>query len=154
MPGKSGWKGYCNRAAAMCIVSAYTEKSDAQLIQEIDSFGGGIPYGANGETYFNKYGLTRSFQNKENHTSALSAQLRSGGYALIHCKNNFKGKSGTKWSNAMHWLAIIGYRNEGGKEQIYVTDPAIKNNCKWVDIDEFDKNKSGYINYLIFVREK
>jgi len=152
-----GWEKKCNRAASMCIVSAYTGAPINQLIQEIDKFAaGGIPYGANGETYFNKYGLTRSFQNKENHTSALSAQLRSGGYALIHVKGNsgFIGKSGTKWTNELHWVSIIGYRNDNGKEQIYVADPASSARCGWYDIDEFDNNKSGFVNYLIFVREK
>ena len=151
-----GWGDKCNRAASMCIVSAYTEKSTSQLIQEINSYSGGIPYGANGESYFNRYGLTRSFQNKDNHTSALSAQLRSGGYALIHVQGSsgFIGKSGIKWTKELHWVSIIGYRNENGKEKIYVADPASSSRCGWYDIDEFDNNKSGYVNYLIFVREK
>ncbi|MBQ6992634.1 MAG: hypothetical protein IJN50_07035 [Clostridia bacterium] len=151
-----GWSDKCNRAASMCIVSAYTGKTIDQLISEINSYSGGIPYGSNGEKYFNQYGLTSSRQNTNNHVSALSAQLRSGGYALIHLKGNsgFIGESGTSWTKKIHWVSIIGYKNENGQEKIYVADPASSSRCDWYDIDEFENSKKGFVNYLYFVREK
>lgn len=155
----TGWGQKCNRAAAISIASAYENKTPQELIDNINACGDGIPFTTSkGNQFFNQYGLEISPQNTNNHVAALSAQLRSGGYAMIHVKKSneggFVGKSGKKWTSNMHWVSIIGYKNENGTEEIYIADPNNDKLTGWFDIDEFEKNQSGFVNYLIFVSEK
>lgn len=152
----TGWGQKCNRAAAVSIASAYTNKTPQELIENINACGDGIPFTTSkGNHFFNQYGLKITPQNTNNHVAALSAQLRSGGYAMIHVKgpSGFEGKD-RKWTSNMHWVSIIGYKNQDGIEKIYIADPNNDEGTGWFDIDEFEKKLSGFVNYLIFVSEK
>lgn len=147
--------GRCNAAACAIIASGYSDQTPTQLIDTRNSFGGDY-YGAiSGNSYWNRYGLQITKIDKDldiaNYTEDLRTQLVSGGYAAIWLNNHKKayyGKSGTKWTGDIHWVAVIDYKYEGGIEKMAVAD---WRGITWVGVDEFTTNG---ITHMVFINEK
>ncbi len=156
----SGWGGYCNRATAIAIASAYTNKTDNELISLANSasakpLSSGL---AGTQIFFNRFGLQASggMFGGENYTATMKKNLQSGKYAALHVVGSgYKGKSGKTWASttgAMHWVSILGYKNEKGKDKIFVGDPG-HGNTGWYDIDEF-VNGTGRVDMLYYIWPK
>ena len=83
--------------------------------------------------------------------------LRSGGYVAIWFNGGGTGKSGQRYcssgSGRMHWIGIIGYRNNNGKEQIFISDSAYIINeypdAGWKNLDEFEACKGNIASFVI-----
>lgn len=151
----SNWGDKCNRAADAIIASGYSDETPSQLISARNNTPGDYFGVIAGNSYWNKYGLkvtkTDNDLNLANYQEDLRNQLVSGGYAIIWLNNNsstYYGKSGTKWTSKFHWIAIIDYKYENGKEQMAVAD---WRGITWVGLDEFTTNG---VRHMVFVNEK
>ena len=51
----------------------------------------------------------------------------------------YYGASGTKWTGEIHWVAILDYRVNNGKEEIVIAD---WRGAGWYDIGEFQNGIS------------
>lgn len=153
------WDSGCNRAAQVSICSGYWSKSIDELIIEIAKAGSGVApcyqktYNECGLSYSNQE-LTGTWTFDEN---KIREQVQNGGYIALYLRGSWMGESGysktdpdTKWANRAHWIAILGYREIDGKEEIFVSDSAGRGNSGWWPINEFD----GIINNVVFVNEK
>lgn len=147
------WSDKCNRAAAAIIASGYSNESPSAIVTSMN-----IEYSKEGDPiiptkFFEQYGLERTtFQigglSVSEYTTKLREQLQNGGYAAIWVSGNAAYGKSKKWaSGEYHWVAIIDYRNNNGKEEIVIAD---WNGADWYDIDEF---KNG-ISFLSLISEK
>ena len=149
----SGWGNKCNRAAAAIIASGYTNQDAATLINTLNT-----KYAQAGDTivprnnFFNLYGLSLTSElgamGVSQYSEVLRNQLKSGGYAMIWINGSpYYGASGTKWTGQMHWLAILDYRVNNGREQIVIAD---WRGAGWYDIGEFKNgiSKIALINEM------
>ena len=104
--------------------------------------------------YWNAYGLKVTSNDTTNpshdYMNKLKNQLNSGGYALVWLgfSQTYIGKSGTKWTGNIHWMAIIDYRNENGTDKICIAD---WRGITWVDIDEFSEKG---VSIMLYINEK
>ena len=152
----NGWKTNCNRAAQASVCSGYINAEQALNLSaqapSADVDASGCPryvplYNAAGLTY-NDLGTppggTYPAQN-------IKAQLLGKGYLIVYLRSgNAFGKSGRQWTwNNPHWIAIIGYRENGGVEEIFVSDSA-NGGTGWQLLNEFD----GILTDVILVNEK
>ena len=144
--GGPGWAGRCNRAACAIIASGYSEQDANELITTMNKM---YDSEISSDNYWNLYGLTRA-EYKSGYVSAASfeeiirQQLREGGYVALWVNSNEKGyygKSGTRWTGNIHWMAIIDYRIKDGEEEIVIAD---YRGADWYDIDEFISGVSSY----------
>ena len=153
------WDSGCNRAAQVSICSGYWSKTIDELIIEIANAGSGVApryqktYNECGLSYSNQE-LTGTWTFDEN---KIREQVQNGGYIALYLRGSWMGESGysktdpnTKWANKAHWIAILGYREIDGKEEIFVSDSAGRGNSGWWPINEFD----GIINDVVFINEK
>lgn len=135
-----GWGNKCNRAAAAIIASGYTNQDASTLINTLNT-----KYAQAGDTivprnnFFNLYGLSLTSESGamsvSQYSEILRNQLKSGGYAMVWVKGSpYYGASGTKWTGEIHWLAILDYRVNNGREQIVIAD---WRGAGWYDIGEF-----------------
>lgn len=120
----SGWAKCCNRASSMSVVSGYATDTSFSTLYNVANFYGNGLLPAYAPEYFKKYGLTIERGKAEmDYRPAIRAQLQSGGYAIIYItRSNYYGKSGQKWASSAHWLAILGYRQNNNREEIFVSD--------------------------------
>ncbi len=137
-----GWGKKCNRAAAAIIASAYSNEQPHTLVQSMNDY-----YTREGDPivptlFFERYGLERTEYIRgglttDEYVTMLRKQLKNGGYAEIYVQKEggYTGKSGELWTTFEHWVAIIGYKSEGGQEKILIAD---HRGANWYDIDEFD----------------
>lgn len=134
----SGWGYFCNKAVAVCIASGYTNdeikslRSRAEQKEQIMSNMGTTNW------FFNKYGLTA----KKGSYSIKNIReiLNKGEYIGIRFSSAAYGKSGQDYASKNgHWIGIIGYKKESGKEQIFISDSA-HGGTGWHDIDEFESS--------------
>lgn len=136
----SGWGAKCNRAAGAIIASGYTDQDAATLVNTMN-----VKYAEAGDTivpqnnFFNLYGLELTSDSGgmgvSQYSEVLRNQLKSGGYAMIWLnKGEYYGASGTRWTGQIHWVAILDYRVNDGKEQIVIAD---WRGAGWYDIGEF-----------------
>lgn len=148
----SGWGSKCNRAAAAIIASGYTDQEPATLINTLNT-----KYAQAGDTivprdnFFNLYGLTLTSESGSmgvsQYSEVLRNQLKSGGYAMIWIQGSpYYGASATKWTGQMHWVAILDYKVNNGKEQIVIAD---WRGAGWYDIGEF----KGGISKIALINE-
>ena len=84
--------------------------------------------------------------------TALRTNLKAKKYVAMWFNGTTIGKSGQKYCSEIHWIGIIGYKNENGKEQIFITDPAW-GGSGWKNLDEFENCKSN-IKYFTVISEK
>ena len=150
----SGWGDKCNRAASAIVASGYSNQNADELINYInnnyDAGYGVIP----SNKYWNAYGLKVTSNDTTNpshdYMNKLKNQLNSGGYALVWLgfSQTYIGKSGTKWTGNIHWMAIIDYRNENGTDKICIAD---WRGITWVDIDEFSEKG---VSIMLYINEK
>ena len=146
------WSDKCNRAAAAIIASGYSNESASAIVLSMN-----IDYADEGDPiiptkFFEQYGLERTtFQtgglSVEEYTSQLREQLQNGGYAAIWLSGNTIYGKTQKWTDEIHWVAVIDYRNNNGKEEIVIAD---WRGADWYDIDEF---KNG-VSFLSLISEK
>ena len=135
----------------MILVSAYDDRDIGSLISDANKYY--WQTGVLSSSYLNNKNFTKNEISSNNlTTNKIATQLLDGGYILLYLKGvKFTGKSGTVWNNSMHWVSIIGYRNENNKEEIYVGTTGT-GKCGWYPIDEFINNQRGYIATVVFVR--
>lgn len=161
-----GWRGLCNNAAAITIASGYTTDSNEKLISVANNSARfPLASGIEGtKTFFNRYGLTAEWSTSDNlnYMATLKANLLAKKYAAIHVRSiqyqyPYVGASGKRWcseKSAMHWVAILGYRCEGGRDKIFVGDPGA-GNTGWYDIGEFSLTTNGqFIDSIYYIWEK
>jgi len=139
-------KGQCNRAVAASIVSAYKGgKTDMEVVLEVKQAGDYIFTNKKStKNFFSNYGLEVAMDQYDYSMDNMRTILTRGNYIAVWFKGDVKGKSGDTYSggkNKIHWIGIIGYKNENGKEQIFISDPGW-GSSGWKDIDEFEKVKS------------
>lgn len=138
----------------MILVSAYENKTLDDLISDANAF-----YGKGGvmdNTYLDTYEFTKTEMTVSDlaNKNKVVDQLVNGGYIMVRVEGTrFTGKSGTVWNKSGHWVSIIGYRNENGKEQFYVGTTGT-GKCGWYDLDEFTAKKQGTVTVVVFVNHK
>ena len=150
-----GWGRRCNRASQISVCSGYWEGDAIELIGEAnDAPDRTMPQY---KFLYDKCGLTYSAQNvPSSHTFEdvkRREQIQRGGYVILYVRGADKGEtgvgtSGRDWANSMHWVAILGYRQLGEKEEIFVSDSA-HDNTGWVPLNEFDNITQS----VVFVNE-
>ena len=138
-----GWGGKCNRAATAIIASGYSKEEPSSLIATMNTYYNDIiPSGKYMDIYGLKRGPYTGSMTVAEYTKRLREQLQKGGYACIWVnKGQYYGKSGMCWTNEIHWVAILDYKAEGGKEKIFIAD---WRGGAWYDIDEFSRGISNY----------
>jgi hypothetical protein len=152
-----GWRSSCNRAAQISVCSAYWEGSVNELIQAGKQAPSGVAPGY--QALYTTCGLTYSVQARNLSSpytfdsNKIKQQIQNGGYAHIYVRGTNQGadgvsKYGRDWANVAHWVAILGYREIDGVEEMFVSDSG-HNLSGWVPIDEFD----GITNHVFFVNE-
>ena len=100
------------------------------------------------DKYWNLYGLTRTEYKgtptkAEKFVEIIREQLRKGGYIAVWVNTEgagYRGKSNEGWTENIHWMAIIDYKVENGKEKIAIADAR---GVLWKDIDEFQSPVVG-----------
>ena len=148
------WNDRCNRAAQISVCSGYYNGNALDLINEVGSVAPRYT------SLYTKCGL--SYQNMNSgidstHTfdkNGIRGQIINGGYVILYVRGSEVGangisKYGRDWASAMHWVAILGYRNNGTVEEIFVSDSG-HGNTGWVPLDEFDTITAS----VVFVNEK
>jgi hypothetical protein len=152
----TGWGSYCNRATAIAIASGYTKKSDSDLIKIANNCNPKPLSDVSGTTvFFNKFGLKAKYMGAPgNYVATMKKNLQAGQYAALHVVGSgYTGKSGKRWasvSGAMHWVSILGYRNQDGKDQMFIGDSG-HGNTGWYNMDEFMKNGGKEIDMLYYI---
>lgn len=137
------WRGKCNRAATAIIASGYSKEEPSSLIVTMNTYYNDIiPSGKYMDIYGLKRGPYGGSMSVAQYTKLLREQLQKGGYACIWVNmGKYYGKSGMCWTDEMHWVAILDYKVEGGKEKIFIAD---WRGGAWYDIDEFSRGISNY----------
>lgn len=162
--GSVGLSGQCNRAAAASIASGYRAlgETESSVLNQVKSAGDCVLSNATStQNFLNKYGLKAQINEYSYSTINIKNLLTSGKYICLWLNMEGSGKSGIGKSgtnycnlNGIHWIAIIGYGNNNGKEQIYVADPGgFSGATGWHDLDEFNVLKN-YIKYFTVISEK
>ena len=144
-PDGPGWAGRCNRAACAIIASGYSSQDPNELITTMNKmYDGVVP----SNKYWSLYGLEKTAQGGSvsagKFVEMIREQLTEGGYVAVWVNSNNKGyygKSGTRWTKNIHWMAIIDYRVKDGEEQIVIADAR---GADWYDIDEYINGVSAY----------
>ena len=146
----NGWHYKCNRAACAIIASGYSDETPEELITTMNKY-----YGPAGDTsvpgdlYWNLYGLTRTeykygFVSADDFTEIIRKQLRKGGYIAVWVNSNnmgYIGASGEQWTKNIHWMAIIDYKIENGREKMCIADAR---GIRWCGLDEYCHGISNY----------
>lgn len=106
--------------------------------------------------FFKDYNLKASVYHANGSPKKLPETVRSvvgekGGCVGIRF-NKSCYVSGRKWTDSGHWVAILGYKEEDGKEKMFIADPGHKDNQGWYDIDYF--SKISCMQYITSVVEK
>lgn len=148
-----GWSKRCNRAAQISVCSGFYTGDAKSLIDIVTSL---APRDLN---LYNNVGLKYQNANNEieNHTysvAKIKAQVLSGKRVVLYLRGSNQGcngtsKNGVKWAGSAHWVAILGYREIDGREEIFVSDSGW-GNTGWWTIDEFD----GMVESVVLVNEK
>lgn len=143
-----GLENLCNQATAASIASGYrgtkTEMDVVEHSKEVsipsDVFLLSTPKGTN--EFFETYGLNAEINAYSYSVNNIRSYLMNGGYIAIWFDGEAVGKNGSRYSisKSCHWVAILGYRNENGKEEIFISDPGW-GSSGWKDIDEFEDCK-------------
>lgn len=182
LPGKKSWNGLCNRGTAIIIASAYTNKTDMNLINDVDESCDWTSTGNNSNEvllydnasnkFFNKYGLKAETETRKNwntnqydYREQVKIILNSGGYVALHinCSDNpqfassghYLGKSGKAWAskNNYHWLCMLAYEYKDGKDMVFIADSAYQH-PGWYGIDEFMVYGGAEIDDIVYITEK
>lgn len=99
----------------------------------------GFPYATTAMFNGSGFTITRRDSERENYVSIVRTGLQQGSYYMIR----FKGGSSSVVVNGVkfasengHWISILGYKFEDGKEQMFIADPGY-GNSGWYDINTF-----------------
>lgn len=152
----AGWGGKCNRAAFISVCSGYYSGNPSDLVSIANNIANStsqnIVYNSSA---YRRYGLKWQYGQSDLTPEVIKKQLLGGGYILTYLKGSDAGHSGrskyppyNKWAGTMHWVAIIDYKYENGKEWIYVTDSG-HGHTGWHPINEFD----GMVHHTLFINE-
>lgn len=144
------WTGYCNKCVAACIATGYNNSNIDDALNRSTKWGNILSNEIATKNYFSVYGLEMksSTYSKEN----IRSELMAGKYIAVYFNKETRGKSGKKYCNQIHWIGIIGYKNENGKEQIFISDSGF-GATGWISIDEFENCKRN-IKYFQVISEK
>lgn len=149
----SAWGGYCNKCVAATIATGYNGGNVDDALNRTLNWGSILSNTSNTNAYFSNYGLQAKVSGGGSYsTSNLRSNLTNGKYIAIWFNGVSIGKSGQNYCNSVHWIGILGYKNENGKEQIFVADSA-HGGTGWKDLDEFE-NCKGNIQYFTVISEK
>lgn len=139
----TGWEGYCNKASAVIIASGYTNTDVYKMAKRAEGIEWIMSNESNTNKFFNEYGLKASVTTTSN-TSKISSTVKEvlpkGGCVSIRFNSYTKvDKDKRVWTNSGHWIAILGYKNENGKEKMFIADPGHRGNQGWYDLDYFSE---------------
>ncbi len=149
----SEWSGYCNKCVAACIATGYNGGNANDALRRTLNWSDILSVDSNTNEYFNQYGLTAKVSGKNAYsTKNIRENLLKGNYIAIRFKGATYGKSGQQYTANVHWIGIIGYKEENGKEQIFISDSG-HGATGWKDLDEFERCK-GTIQYFTIISEK
>ncbi len=142
------WSDKCNRASQISVCSGYYSGNPLDLIEMVPS---SAPWDS---SLYSRCGLY--YTTGQYNLNTIRDQVSNGGQVIMYLTGYHVGRSGIskygrKWAGYMHWIAILGYRTEGGKEEIFVSDSGW-GNSGWWPIDEFDG--IVYNNSMILIHEK
>lgn len=148
---KIALRAMCHRAVAASIASGYKgTMTDMQVIEDVKKAGDYVLSQINvAKAFFDKYGLDMRKNEYPYSIENMRTILTQRKYIAIWFDGPAKGKSGATYSggvNNVHWIAILGYKYENGKEQIFISDPGWESSG-WKDIDEFEVCKSVIKNF-------
>lgn len=144
--------GQCNRGVAASIASGYKvgTETDMDVIYKVKHAGNNIFTNVRStRDFFSQYGLEVAMDQYDYSMDNMRNILMQGKYIAIWFRGNVVGRSGATYSggrNGIHWIGIIGYRNENGQEQIFISDPGW-GSSGWKNIDEFEDNISKIVHF-------
>lgn len=147
------WHDGCNNCVAACLASAYYKGNNDNILSEVKKYSYILSDQAGTTEFFAKYGLKAQVSGGGSYSiENMRSNLLKGNYIAIWFNSQTYGKSGSLYTNYMHWIGIIGYKKENGKEMIFISDSAW-GASGWKDIDEFEGCK-GNIGWFTVVSEK
>lgn len=152
----TGWEGYCNKASAVIIASGYTNTDVYKMAKKAEGIEWIMSNESNTNKFFNEYGLKASVTTTSNTSKIVSTVkevLPKGGCVSIRFNDYTKVDEDERvWTNSGHWIAILGYKNENGKEKMFIADPGHRGNQGWYSLDYFSKIKT--LQYITTVLPK
>ena len=143
----------CNNVLAASIASGFKEENDTYLEVLHDAAGrsGLLSDRDVNKKFFDKYNLKVTIGTQKSYSQdKIKTTLKKGGCIAIRFnKETYVGSK--KYAGELgHWIGIIGYRKENGKEEIYISDPGC-GSTGWVSISEFKNciNNMSYFNIIM-----
>ncbi len=143
------WGGYCNKCVAACIATGYNGGNANNALDRALKWDSILSNSTNTNKYFSEYGLTAKISGGSAYSkSKMKSALTSGKHIALWFNGEANGKSGQNYCHSIHWIGVIGYKNEGGKEQIFISDSA-HGGTGWKDLDEFENCKNKIVYYTV-----
>ena len=149
--------GKCNRASAASIASGYKKanQTEADVACDALSAGSNLLSDPNStRNFLSKYNLEMRINKYSYSQENIRTLLMNGQYIAVWLKaygTPVYGASGHKYTSLYHWVAILGYRNNNGTEEIFISNSTGgEKGCGWKNINEFEvcKNNIVYFNNI------
>ena len=113
----------CNAIIEMATKSSQTPKTIQPYMKQFAEAKGNGTYHYGIPTAMKHYGLTEVAEHAT--MNKLWASLRTGNkVAILLMGSRNAGSKGVHWTGSGHFVAVTGYKEEGGKHWVYVKDSA------------------------------